>query len=677
MLNVCCVKVGTKYGPEYVNILFDMVRRNLKAGLEGKFVCFTDDPSGLDPGVEARSVPADLTGWWAKLYLFAPEAFPKGERILYFDLDVVITGSLDDICAYNGRFAVLEDFVDPTTFNSSIMAWRAGSLTHIWQWWNDADRPVPVGGDQEWIRECIGKHDVLQKLFPGAFRSYKLESLGRFPEAGTKVVIFHGEPKPDNCGRDWVSMIWKVGGGSGAELEVVCNTEDKRLHNNIRLSSERDIPWLNFEPAHEGTAVIVGGGPSLHNFLPEIALRAKNRHTIIAVNGSYNFLLNNGITPDWHVILDAQSKNISFLSNPQQQTDYLLASQVDPSLFEALKDFHVTLWHPGIPGVQESIPENSKPLVIISAGTTVGLAAMGIAFARGFRTIHVFGMDSSYTEAEHHAYLQSTNDSDSVLDVVCEGRSFKAAPWMVAQVNDFQVIAKELAEAGCVIHVHGDGLLPWVAKTIQELSEPDTNVVERDGVFWPSKDREGNIITPSELYEIPRILTYCKRKGTVIQAGGNVGLWPKELSKHFSRVITFEADPLNYRCLDLNCDGNQKIEHYNKALAESCGKVGVKRDIKNCGAHQIVDGKDIEAVTIDSLNVSECDLIQLDIEGYELNALRGAEATISKFKPVICLEIKGLGEAYGIKDEEVFSWLENRGYKHVDKIGRDYVFNAT
>ena len=48
MLHIVCVQSGNyqERGAEYVNILHDSVRRNLARDTEGKFVCFTDDPTG-------------------------------------------------------------------------------------------------------------------------------------------------------------------------------------------------------------------------------------------------------------------------------------------------------------------------------------------------------------------------------------------------------------------------------------------------------------------------------------------------------------------------------------------------------------------------------------------------------------------------------------------------------
>jgi hypothetical protein len=82
MLHVVCIKAGPKFGPDYPNILFDMVRRSLAEGYPGTFTCFTDDASGLDEGIEVRPLPADLPGWWSKLALFKPGLFPEGDRVL-------------------------------------------------------------------------------------------------------------------------------------------------------------------------------------------------------------------------------------------------------------------------------------------------------------------------------------------------------------------------------------------------------------------------------------------------------------------------------------------------------------------------------------------------------------------------------------------------------------------
>ena len=108
-LNVVCIKWGAKYPPYYVNRLRDGVRRFLAR--PHRFVCFTDDAEGLDPGIEVLPLPVEpfeaeivaamnregRKGAWRKISLFRPGLAGMSGPMLGFDLDVVITGRLDEL----------------------------------------------------------------------------------------------------------------------------------------------------------------------------------------------------------------------------------------------------------------------------------------------------------------------------------------------------------------------------------------------------------------------------------------------------------------------------------------------------------------------------------------------------------------------------------------------------
>lgn len=216
MLNVCCVKWGSSYGPEYVNNLFAMIERHLGCDWWNP-VCFTDNRSGIDSWAECRELPIDVDGWWNKLYLFSPDAFPKGERVLYFDLDTVILGDISELAKCRSDFAALQDFYRPRGIGSGVMTWQAGAVDDFWTQWNAEDRPILSGGDQAWIEVMAHRkwghhilhHRVLQQLFPGMFASFKADcAAGAAPDA--RVVCFHGQPKPHNCGVQWIADAWTV-----------------------------------------------------------------------------------------------------------------------------------------------------------------------------------------------------------------------------------------------------------------------------------------------------------------------------------------------------------------------------------------------------------------------------------------------------------------------------------
>ena len=171
MLRICCIRAGTAFAPVYVDILFDSVRRNLADGFEGEFVCFTDQPDALADGIVVRPLPADLPGWWSKLALFRNNLFPAGDRVLFFDLDTVITGRLDEIAAYDGSFAILRDFYRPDGLQSAVMAWRAGDASEIWASYVEAGCPIDDdGGDQAWIEHVHPARRAPAGRFPRPVR---------------------------------------------------------------------------------------------------------------------------------------------------------------------------------------------------------------------------------------------------------------------------------------------------------------------------------------------------------------------------------------------------------------------------------------------------------------------------------------------------------------------------
>lgn len=159
-------------------------------------------------------------------------------------------------------------------------------------------------------------------------------------------------------------------------------------------------------------------------------------------------------------------------------------------------------------------------------------------------------------------------------------------------------------------------------------------------------------------------LKYAKQFDTVVQAGGCCGMYPRFYSNYFKKVYTFEPDPNNFSCLDLNCIGEQFYK-YNKGLSNTIRAGYLSNESRsNVGTHKVHEnGEAIELITIDSLNLNCCDLIHLDVEGHETEVLEGAIETIKKFKPVIIVE-RNSGQKL----------LEELGYHRAHKLRMDSIF---
>ncbi len=81
---------------------------------------------------------------------------------------------------------------------------------------------------------------------------------------------------------------------------------------------------------------------------------------------------------------------------------------------------------------------------------------------------------------------------------------------------------------------------------------PEGYRIER-GLLWPVEDRGAADVLFSQVSSLARVYPHVRKFEVAVQAGGNCGLWPRELGQKFETVYTFEPDPVNFRCLCTTC----------------------------------------------------------------------------------------------------------------------------
>lgn len=97
MINIYCVKWGTKYSSEHVNRLYESIAEHYPDSFE--FCCLTEDASGLEPWVESISLPVNnpLAKWWNKMYLFDRTVVDHPGEKVFFDLDIILQNDITPI----------------------------------------------------------------------------------------------------------------------------------------------------------------------------------------------------------------------------------------------------------------------------------------------------------------------------------------------------------------------------------------------------------------------------------------------------------------------------------------------------------------------------------------------------------------------------------------------------
>ena len=238
VVNIICMKWGTKYGAEYVNKLYGMVARNMSR--QFRFICLTDDNTGFRDEVESFSLPelalpdgAPERGW-NKLTTFIGPLHDIQGKTLFLDLDVIVVGALDDFFDLPDDFYIIRDFVRTDgTGNSSVYLFEAGKYVDVIEYFRENFEAIKARhrNEQEYLSHYLLENKTLNYWPRGWCVSFKYDCLpgvlgSWFSEskvpAGAKVVIFHGNPNPDDAlvGKSgkfyrrvkpatWISNYWR------------------------------------------------------------------------------------------------------------------------------------------------------------------------------------------------------------------------------------------------------------------------------------------------------------------------------------------------------------------------------------------------------------------------------------------------------------------------------------
>ena len=202
--------------------------------------------------------------------------------------------------------------------------------------------------------------------------------------------------------------------------------------------------------------------------------------------------------------------------------------------------------------------------------------------------------------------------------------------------------------------------------------------ISKNSIF---KVREGK---PNDLFmgmEYDKeFFKYVKEKGfkRIIDIGANIGKYSLLFSENKgSQVIAFEPVKKNFIALleNIKINSSNNINPVNLACYNYNGKIEINLCKENEGGHSIVNkNNDYKKEKIKIKRLDDFlkekdfipDLIKIDVEGVELEVLRGSINIIRKYKPTIYLEISR-------KKEEIFKLLNSEGYKLKEFFGGNFL----
>ncbi len=196
-------------------------------------------------------------------------------------------------------------------------------------------------------------------------------------------------------------------------------------------------------------------------------------------------------------------------------------------------------------------------------------------------------------------------------------------------------------------------------------------MIEDFGLVWPACDGDDLQFRVNRLAAARdaarRIALKVTQHRVCVQAGGHIGLWPRELAKRFDTVYTFEPDAKNFECLLTNVP-EANVTAVHGALGAAQGSVGLTRSKEKSGIWRTVPEGDIPVYAVDDMDLYALDALVLDVEGDEWKVIQGTQATILRCRPLVWFEARLAPAA------DVIDWLRGRGYGLPERaLGRDLV----
>jgi len=261
---------------------------------------------------------------------------------------------------------------------------------------------------------------------------------------------------------------------------------DRNISTTLESKYSDFIPLLN---SQSGAVSIVGSGPSLERTWQDL------NGDVMACNSAGKFLLDKGVVPKWWMMFDADPL-LTHCITPHPDVTYLVASRCHRQIFDILKDCKVIVWHAkGDKHIDDLLYKHGRMEPMIAGGSTAVTRCMFMVQTMGYRTIHLFGADSSYEEDGKTHFEASADDHQQKPMTVMVGpvnaKEFQTTTWLAGQSEDFKILSESLRRLGVRIVVHGTGLIPHLAKEMgfdvdgqSKLYQAGRSIAQKARILW-------------------------------------------------------------------------------------------------------------------------------------------------------------------------------------------------
>jgi FkbM family methyltransferase len=168
--------------------------------------------------------------------------------------------------------------------------------------------------------------------------------------------------------------------------------------------------------------------------------------------------------------------------------------------------------------------------------------------------------------------------------------------------------------------------------------------------------------------------------GAAVDIGAHIGLWSRRLAECFDHVYAYEPIRELAECYRQNMTKNNY--HLREiGLSDRSGQLHIRYDATgsqnthiNCSVDH-TGTRIIEVETLDQQTLPTVAYIKMDVEGWELPILKGAQNIMERDHPFISVEAKNMVlRRYGQNKQDLDQYLQSQGYRRLHKVANDVLY---
>ena len=180
---------------------------------------------------------------------------------------------------------------------------------------------------------------------------------------------------------------------------------------------------------------------------------------------------------------------------------------------------------------------------------------------------------------------------------------------------------------------------------------------------------------PNQVEHLHRALEYVTDWSLAIDCGAHIGLWAKPMTERFKWVHAFEPEMELARCLRQNLRDCYNATIWPVSVGESFGCLSLSYFSSASMSTRVREEAGFTPViALDALGLSP-GFVKIDVEGYEVKALRGMRETLKRSRPVVCIEWKAKHiRRFGDDVSEAESILREAGLSLKGEAGVDRIW---